>query len=507
MVVGEDVERLVRKHHLVHLAILLIIILGIGVYLIATTVLIAKDGVAYIEYAKQLAVEPAKAMRGTYLHPGYSFLIYIVNKLVGQFYGGTSLGSWIISAQSVSLLCKTIATVVLYLIGSLLVGPRMSFWAVLILTILPDSAEYGSDALTDWPHIMFLVTGFWLLLLSVKSSKWQAFGFVGIIAGLGYLVRPECCQLVIYGGGWLLLRLVRPQREMSRTRTVGCLISLLAGFAITAGPYMKFMGYVFPEHRIGSFARFVDMADSNIDKIGMTSEYFAGFVPIELAKGIWKFSSNIHESLIYYFVPALLIGIYYHFQKQARREEKFFVPAFILFNVVVLLWLYCKGGYISRRHTLPLVALTIFYVPIGLQLISEWFARLFFRTDAETYWEKSKSQLCFLALIVIGMAICVHKLLEPMRTEKKGYRTAAKWLKENTTEKALIAVPDRRIGFYAERPMIVFDDRIPKGAKYIVKIVKDQDKSSTPYQSLHEEQSIYINERDKKDVLIIYKVM
>ena len=41
-----------KKQDLIHLAILLVIALGIGVYLIAATVVITKDGVWYIEQSK-----------------------------------------------------------------------------------------------------------------------------------------------------------------------------------------------------------------------------------------------------------------------------------------------------------------------------------------------------------------------------------------------------------------------------------------------------------------------
>jgi hypothetical protein len=57
------------------------------------------------------------------------------------------LEGWIISAQLVALLCKIIATVVIYYVGKLIVEPQMSFWAVLILTILLISAEFSSDVL------------------------------------------------------------------------------------------------------------------------------------------------------------------------------------------------------------------------------------------------------------------------------------------------------------------------------------------------------------------------
>lgn len=500
---GEDANRLLKKQDLVHLAILLVVALAIGGYLIATTVLIAKDGVVYIEYARRLAVEPVKTMHNVPLYPGYPSLIYFTNRIIGLFYRGNPFEGWIISAQCTSLVCKIIATVVLYLVGSLLVGQRMSFWAVLILTILPVPAKYGSDALTDWPHIMFLVTGFWLLLLGITDNKWWRFGLAGIIAGLGYLIRPECCQLVIYGGGWLLFNLVRPQNKMSRTKTVGALISLLAGFAVTTIPYMRIAGYIFPEQGIGALALFANIPGSATHATGQPGECSAGVVPVEIAKGIWKLASNICEISMYYFVPAMLTGIYCHFRKQTKYEEKFLITAFILLNVVMLLWLHCKHGYISKRHSFPLIVFTIFYVPIGLQILA---ARLKSRFPKDRLETNQKRQPWFLILLLFGVAICLPKLVRPIRIEKQAYRDAARWLKENSLQENLIAAPDRRIGFYAERPTIqILDDKIPEKAEYIVKIVKSQNDRLTSYRNLHQ---VYINKQNKKDnIIIIYKTM
>ena len=172
-------SRLVERQDFVHIAILVTIALVIGVYLIATTVLIAKDGTYYIELAKSIADNPIEAMRNIPCW-GYPFLIHLMHKMIGLFYDVTSLQGWIISAQAVSLLSKIIASIALYFVGSYFVGSRLSFWGVLILSVLPDSAEYGSDALTEWPHIMFLATGFLLLLLGAQYRKNWMFGWAGI---------------------------------------------------------------------------------------------------------------------------------------------------------------------------------------------------------------------------------------------------------------------------------------------------------------------------------------
>jgi len=194
-------KQLFERQDYVNIAILTAIAFVLGVYLIATTFLIAQDGTLYVNLAKNITGSPIEDARNMSQCPGYPYLIYLMHKIIGLFYGIISLQGWIISAQSVSLLSKIIASAALYFVGSYFVGSRLSFWGILILSVLPDSAAYGSDVLTEWSFLMFLTIGFLLLLLSVEYRKSWMFGLVGLTAGLAYLVRSEGIQLVIYGCG------------------------------------------------------------------------------------------------------------------------------------------------------------------------------------------------------------------------------------------------------------------------------------------------------------------
>jgi 4-amino-4-deoxy-L-arabinose transferase-like glycosyltransferase len=142
----------------------------------------------------------------------------------------------------------------MYFIGKHLLGAALSFWAILILIVLPEPAKYGSDALSDWPHLFFLSAGLLLLLKGAMNERWWLFGFAGFTAGTGYLIRPECAQLVAVGGLWLGLQLLWPKRAMSKGKVLFAFALLLVGFLAIAGPYMKLKGAVFPKKDIGRFA-------------------------------------------------------------------------------------------------------------------------------------------------------------------------------------------------------------------------------------------------------------
>ena len=82
-------ERLIEKRDLIRIAILAAIALVIGVYLIATTVLIAKDGAFYIERAQQLASDPVRIIKAH--PPGYPFLIMMGHKCAALFTDDSSV--------------------------------------------------------------------------------------------------------------------------------------------------------------------------------------------------------------------------------------------------------------------------------------------------------------------------------------------------------------------------------------------------------------------------------
>jgi hypothetical protein len=170
----------------------------------------------------------------------------------------------------------------------------------------------------------------------------------------------------------------------------------------------------------------------------------------------------------------------------------------------MMILLYCSWGYISGRHCLPLVVFTIFYVPIGLQILADWLKSRFSKGRLDS---NPKSQLWFYILVITGLAICTPKLLRPIRIEKKAYKAAARWLKKNTQEDNLIAVPNKRMLFYSERKGLVYEENIPNGVEYAVKVMKVEDEKPDANKALREELSLWIDQRKKTKKIVICKVL
>ncbi len=509
MVVARDTNRLVGNGDLARIAILLALALVIGTYLIATTVLIARDGVFYIEQARKFSSDRLGVIKAH--QPGYPFLIFAAHKFAVLFTGPSSVYSWIYSAQGATLLCRLLAIVPLYFVGKLFVGAGKSFWAVLILIMLPYPAKFGSDVVRDWPHILFLAWGFVFLIWGAKQGKWWLFGLAGLAAGLGHMVRLECAQVVVYGILWLSIRLLLPKHNMSRPKLIQALLVLLIGFAVFAEPYVKLSGkslslkvkeLIDPSSRSPS----AKIQNPDIDNTG--GIYVGASLPGGAARAFGKLIKEIDDDLFHFFTPALVIGLYFRFRRgsAATDVERFFIPVFIMLNAAMLMLLYSKFRYVSRRHSLPLVAFLVFYVPDGLQMLGDWLGGRVFKGWAIA---KKHPQIWFFVVLAVGLIICLPKLVRPMRIDKQGYRDAAKWLEENSGENDLIAVPCLRISHYAaRRGLRCYENEKPPGhVDYVVRITADENEKLKFDGDVRKEYSTWVDERIKKKKLVIYGVI
>jgi hypothetical protein len=456
MVVVEDVNRAVKKQDPANILILLAIALGVGIYLIATTVLIAKDGVLYIKLAQNFSQNPIDIIKRAPPF-GYPFLIFLSHKVLTFFSQGDSVYSWIYSAQSVSLLCRVLSLIPLYFIGKLLVGPRRSFWGLLILIMLPYPAVSGSDVIREWPHILFLATGMAFLIYGARKGKWWMFAIAGLAAGLGHTIRAECAQVVTYGILWLLISLFLPRPNMSRLKAICLTLILLIGFAVPIASYMKTRGRILPpklKKVISYNSRRQSSGPEQSAFNGTLAAYTASGMPTDILQALGKLAQQASENLMHFFVLPLMIGLYCHFRKLRKvlLTERFFIFALIVLYLVMMVLLHINHNYISRRHCMPIVVFSIFYIPVGLQIMARWLSEKTCKRHSAVHRDRRR---WFFILMAIGFSICTAKFVRitPLRREKQGYLDSARWLKGNTKPEDIIALSHlaSRIGFYAER--------------------------------------------------------
>jgi 4-amino-4-deoxy-L-arabinose transferase-like glycosyltransferase len=493
----------INKRDIINILILTLITAVIGTYIIVTTVLISRDGILYISRAQRFSEEPIKVIQQG-IPPGYPVLIYLAHKATTLFFQA-SVYTWCYTAQSVSLLCRIISFIPLYFIGKILVGRRKTFWALFIIIFLPYPAVFGSDVLRDWPHILFLSVSLLFLLLGIRNQKWWFFALSGFISALGHTIRPECAQIVIYCILWMLIVLISARGKITRMKAFCLTLVLLVCFAVPTLSYVKIRGKILPIKLKKVFtvsSNFKNHSDTTVDVrklsmvsyIGSSQKVVKAFINL-----IQEFSTNLH----YYFLLPLIVGFSCYFRRLRKiiYTELFFVFSMVILYTIMMIMLSTKWGYISRRHCMPIVVFTIFFVPFGIEMLALWINRGILKG--------LERNLLFHVLIAIGLFICCIKLtrITPLRWEKEGYLVAAKWLEDNVSKNEKVAVPDRRITFYASRKGKRIVRKIPKKVTYVVNITKEANPKPVFNRPYREKFSVKLNNKGTNRRIIVYKLL
>jgi hypothetical protein len=295
---------------------------------------------------------------------------------------------------------------------------------------------------------------------------------------------------------------------MSRLKHICALTVLLVGFLAPTFFYFSHKEHVLsPEIRtlLWRFKHAHSFPEKDVtENSGDPAVVLAGGSPGRLGPAVGQLAEGISEHLMYFFVPVLLAGVYCRFRKGSGvgNTERFFMTAFVSFNVVMLLLLYCSRGYMSRRHCMPLIVILALYLPIGLEKSACWFAE---KLSKKADGSNSSRQRWFFGMLAAGVVICLPKLLSPAGIKKDGYRDASEWLKQNTSVEDVIVVPDKRISFYAERKGVLPTYEMPGQGAYVVKIVKDDEDTPVPVGGEKEVYSGWVDKRRRQHKVMIYK--
>ncbi|MHC4744530.1 MAG: ArnT family glycosyltransferase [Planctomycetota bacterium] len=467
-------EQSSAKQDAAHLAIILAIGLFVGIYLIVTAVVISEDGAAFVQFARNLRASPVETMLQEPQHPGYPYLILATANIAEVFCQADTLSAWVYSAQAVTLTFRLAAIVLIYYMGKLLVGPKPGFVAALLLIVLPLPARYGSEALSDWPALFFVIAAMLLLVHGAMRGGWWLFGLAGAATGAGYLVRPECAQIIACGLLWLTLQLFAPKRNMSRPRTALAIAAFIIGFCALTAPYMNLKGAAFPKKDMGEFASDMHLTDEYNRQPQMTCDvlHTADLLPAKIMEAFLRVFGNIGEMVMWFFLPAIFIGFCDYFKQRLDSwmdPKRFFPLAALVFGAIPLIWLYGKHSYMSKRHTLLMVAVFAFFIRRGLQILAALVGSIVCPRPRAPRTAEDYRNFFYVVLLIAGISLCIPKLLKPLHRDKLFIRQAAEWFAEYGEPQAVIAARDYRIGFYAEREGIAFNERkIPEEADYVV---------------------------------------
>ncbi|MCP4375589.1 MAG: glycosyltransferase family 39 protein [bacterium] len=445
-------NRLDQRGASLQMVLLAAIAVVIGVYLICTTELVAKDGLFYIDQARKLTGDLPQEPE---IHlMGFPLMIGVFHNVLTACGMGSGISTWIVSAQAVSLLARVLCLVPVYFIGKRFVGQRRSIMGIFILVMLPLPAEWGADVLRDFPSLLLLLSCLAFLIAGAESRRIHFFALAGLACGVGVAIREELLQLVLYVMLWFAWRFITARNWPDRRRLIASGMIFLLILSLPALWQLYESNWRLPA-KTGLLFRTLKnveapvIADAPPPSIANETLSFSG----GSYKIVQMLGGNFHE----YFYPFWIIGLISCLRRKGKPDAKFFL---ITMMIVTLALLYARYflyfGGISKRYLLPISVGTIFFIPEGLRLVGLWIER-FVRTRLKynTFSRTIRSRIrTSTILLLIGIALCIPKLIQPIRWEKKYYAQAAELVAEVTEPGTKIWAFDKRICLYSDRTAI-----------------------------------------------------
>ncbi|MGP0066366.1 MAG: ArnT family glycosyltransferase [Isosphaeraceae bacterium] len=210
---------------------------------VSRTLLPAQDGLKFIRVARQFQTAPwAVVIRGADVHPLYPALIATAEPLVAWCVG-KGPDAWRIAAQVIAAISSIGLLFPVYFLTRSLFDRRIAFIAAGLLALLPRAAEMGHDTLADSLALFATFVALWLGARALRSADWRIGVGSGLVAGAGYLARPEVILVpVAIGLTWSIGQSRRAGRSrISRLNTVSM---MLLAAALIVVSYAAFKGEI-----------------------------------------------------------------------------------------------------------------------------------------------------------------------------------------------------------------------------------------------------------------------
>jgi hypothetical protein len=129
-----------------------------------------------------------------------------------------------------------------------------------------------------------------------------------------------------------------------------------------------------------------------------------------------------------------------------------FLLAFVLLYGFVLTGLFLHSGYVSRRHSMPVIALLLGYAAAGVPVFGYGLV-----AAARRIARRAGPVSPGLALgvgLAVALSLGIGKSIRPTRERAVAERHAAQWLRDVRTASDRVAGTKQRIGFYADMPFV-----------------------------------------------------
>jgi 4-amino-4-deoxy-L-arabinose transferase-like glycosyltransferase len=428
---------------------------GLG---ITRSILPAQDGLKFIRVARSFHVQPwTDAVRGSDQHPLYPALVALAEPVVAAF-AGHGPETWRVAAQGVAALAALALLVPLHGLTRALFGLRIAGLAALGFVLLPLPMAVGHDTLSDSLALLAFVLALRLGLMALGSGRWEPALGCGLAAGLGFLARPEVLVAplaVTATGAWRAFGRGSVPNRGAMTR----LAPLAVGFLVLVGAYALVKGEVSEKlalrlsAAVGPSARPVRKAAQwlppglNDPRWDFSPKEEPAEVPRrrvgEVVESLaLQWSEGLGGVLAFFAVWGLVRDRYIRGLVAAGGPRpdpdnlgRWLVVTYLGLFALVLVRHELRMGYLSDRHTLALVTLSLPWAAAGTFVCARGVA-------VKLHWSPRRARMAGLVLLAAAVATGIAFQLKPAHPTRWGHRQAGRWLASNA--KAGEAVLDTR---------------------------------------------------------------
>lgn len=388
---------------------------------------IDRNGVQFIDFARQLGDDPLRAMRATTRQPGFAWLLLWTHRALG----GDSPESWQRAGQLIAILGGVAVCAGVYFLTRQLFDHRTATMAALFAALWPQGAELSAGVLSDMPHLALYLAALVLAIRAADHLTPARLALVGLVLGAAYLIRQDAIGLLAA----IALCCLTAAKSIPLKRRFVATAAMLVAFAIAVAPHSLATGHLMPNKNP------LDLFRSFFSAIPRPSTLlFAEIIPW------WKTPGRTVEEWAksgrYVFATLLLISIFSRQAPRAAPLARRFVIAAILLQLLLVHLRVGVYGEFSVRYTVIPAALALPWAASGFLYLLDRLALA--RANPRTL-RAAAVLLCFAPLIIY--------LGRPLNRGKDHYRAAGEWLHDHAAPTDTILAHEHleQLLFYAGR--------------------------------------------------------
>ncbi|MBA4066124.1 MAG: hypothetical protein C0501_20880 [Isosphaera sp.] len=452
------------------LAVLAAAALAVHGWLVAHTAVPARDGLTYARFALNLSdpnvvrdTDAARArvevVRTAEQPPGYPAAVWAAEKALRAGCDLPLPDRVLLAAQLVNAAAAVLLVVPMYLTGRILFGRNVGFAAALLFQVLPVPARVTSDALSEGLYLLCVSSAVLFGVRAVRRPGVGGFLLCGLAAGASYLVRPEGLLAGVAVG--LVVAAAAVGRYWPRDRAAARLAALAVGVGLVAVPYAALIGKL-TNKPTGKFITTpldtgpapIWRGQPNANAGGAAGPLFAEWWDPKRDEGknraAWAVAAVGKEMVksLHYVVGALAL-----FGVVARRRQLLLPdpgPWVLLalggLNLLLLVYLAARIGYVSERHTVLATMLCCTFAAAALRPLADALGAV---AAAARVPARAGAGGMLLALV----AAALPYTLKPMHPQREGHKHAGRWLAAHAAADDAVVDPLAWAEWYAGRTL------------------------------------------------------